>query len=128
MSGVSNGKKRKLGEDESKVNANAKSSKPQAGKGLTVAELRLTARLLETAATEFSNHRCNEFTLKYTKENVDLLTAVNTHTLGAEDSEPIVFDSAKSGERLDSHDHILMDYIAHRIRQTLHQELHSPTK
>jgi hypothetical protein len=82
-------------------------------KTMTKNQLEITSELLNLAATEFSNHGCNDYDLPATPENIELVRTAERFITGDE-LEPNISDD---GETVSTNDAWLMRYLAYCLAE-----------
>lgn len=97
-------------------------SKPKARRrsktdGLSKAELKLIAELLDMANNEFGNHGCNDYAIPATDENKDIMREIITDTYDKRDVEESLEEVDESKDELSVMDVVLFDYFAQRCKK-----------
>jgi hypothetical protein len=83
---------------------------------VTVAVLKLAARLLEMAGDEFGNHGCNDMELENTEENWAILVAYEAWNDPNWDGE-MYHGIHDGGKTVAAQDYALMGYCAHVLKE-----------
>lgn len=96
-------------------------SKPKARKrsktdGLSKAELKLMAELLDMASNEFSSHGCNDYTIPATDENKDLMREIISDSFDKRDAAEAIEELGESKDELACDDTTLLRYFARRCK------------
>ena len=82
---------------------------------MTKFEKKLAVILLREAASEFSNHGCNDFTLPNTPENLQFANSVEKWSCGEENND-------SKSEKIYLNDYTVMNYLANLLEKEIQNE------
>jgi hypothetical protein len=78
-------------------------------------QLTILAELLDIASDEFCNHGCNDFDIKNTPENVEMIK----HMYGEDEAEDFL---EGQGNEICTNDWMLMDYFKRKIEAEINKK------
>lgn len=84
--------------------------------GLSKAELKIIAELLDMACSEFSNHGCNDHSIPASDENKDIMREIVMDSYDRRDVEEAIEEIDESKDELAVFDTVLLGYFSQRCK------------